>query len=295
MYYVHHAGRRWTPHESPRFGEHARGDHRQDDPQKEDVEGRGGAELTGIAARQMVCDALKDRRFEDQPEVRSNCVRVYYQDGYHVDVPVYRRTRSTDEWTGVTTDTYELASSVWKRSDALSVTKWFKEQNKERCGDSSDNGDRGQFVRVVRLLKAFARSRPYWSGKIAGGFALSRLVSDHFVESPDRDDIAFREVLQAIHYRLGYEDHVRHPTLDEDILEAGSAKSQYLRSKLEAKLAKLDVLDDPDCSHETAMKAWKRFFHDGWFSNQPDPDEDKQLDQRTSGPPVIKSGGQGYA
>ena len=265
--------------------------------EKDSLVGERGAPLSALAARQMVCDALQDTRFSDAPEVRNNCVRVYYAqpNNYHVDVPVYRRARTQDPFTGTTTDTYELASVDWKASDALNVTKWFKTENKNKCSDSSDNGDRGQFVRVVRLVKAFARSRPHWSSKIAGGFALSRLVSDHFVEEVDRDDKAFREVLQQIHARLAYDDRVRHPTLDEDILPPGSAKSKFLRDKLGEKLPLLDVLDKPACSHEDAMKAWNDVFHTDFFGNQPDPEDEEELEKKTSGPAVIKSGGQGYA
>ena len=263
---------------------------------KEALVGERSASLSALATRQMVCDALQDRRFAEQPAVHHNCVRIYYGGGYHVDVPVYRRTRTENPFTGVTTDSYEVASSVWKASDALSVTKWFREQNRAKCSDFSENGDKGQFVRVVRLTKAFARSRPNWRGKIASGFALSRLVSDRFVESTKRDDLALRDVLRAIHARLAYNDAVRHPKLNEDILPAGSAKTRFLRTKLGDKLPLLDILDDATCTHDEAMAAWDDFFYTDWFSNQPDPEDEKKLEQKTTGPAVIKSGGgQGYA
>lgn len=265
---------------------------------KESLVGPNGGEISAYAARQMVCDALQDNRFKDRPEVRNNCVRIYYAapSKHHVDVPVYRRIRVKNPFTGEATDTYELASSVWKKSDALSVTKWFKGENKDKCTDYSNDGDKGQFVRVVRMAKAFARSRPHWKGKIAGGFALSRLVSDHFVERVDRDDIAFRDALRAIHGRLGWMTWVQHPTLDEKILPLDSAKSKFLRKKLGDKLPLLDVLDDPRCTHDEAMKAWDDFFYSDWFSNQPDPDDEDELDKKTSGPAIIKvGGGQGYA
>ncbi|WP_409566602.1 cyclic GMP-AMP synthase DncV-like nucleotidyltransferase [Methylobacterium sp. E-005] len=105
------------------------------------------------------------RAFQRKPEVRNNCVRIQYAkpNSYHVDVPIYRRNRTKHPYTGVITDKYELASADWKGSDALNVTKWFKKRNEETSGDTSRDGDKGQFVRVVRLVKAFARSRPHWS------------------------------------------------------------------------------------------------------------------------------------
>jgi hypothetical protein len=262
---------------------------------KEDLVGERGAELSALAVRQMVCAALQDDRFAEQPTVLKNCVRIYYQEGYHVDVPAYRRVTTTDPFTGVSSYKYELASADWKASDALSVTKWFGNQNKALCGDATGNGNNGQFVRVVRLVKAFARSRPHWNGKMASGFALTKLAAEHFLEVPDRDDRALRDVLRAIRDRLAYNDGVRHPTLDEYIAAPGSARTAFLYRKLNDKLPGLNVLDDADCTHDEAMRAWDKFFKSNWFRNQPDPADEEDLEEKTKAPAVIKSGGQGYA
>ena len=54
-----------------------------------------GIELTALQVKEMVRDALKDKRFNRQPEIHSNCVRVFYaeedEERHHVDFPVYRR------------------------------------------------------------------------------------------------------------------------------------------------------------------------------------------------------------
>lgn len=262
---------------------------------KEDLVGERGAEMSALAVRQMVCAALQDEKFAEAPEVRTNCVRVYYQQGYHVDVPAYRRIQKTDPLTGDTSEEYELASTDWKASDALTVTKWFRDQNKSLSSDATTNGNNGQFVRIVRLTKAFARSRPNWSGKIASGFAITKLISDHFQERAGRDDKALRDVLRAIRDRLDYNSSVQHPTLNEEIAEANSARTLFLRAQLTDKLPYLDVLDDPDCTHKQAMHAWDKFFKTEWFSAQPDPDSEESLEKMTLAPAVIKSGGQGYA
>ena len=57
---------------------------------KDDLQGPKGGEKTALDAKKMVRKALHDDRFKMAPEVRTNCVRVYYNVGYHVDVPVYR-------------------------------------------------------------------------------------------------------------------------------------------------------------------------------------------------------------
>lgn len=260
---------------------------------KEDLVGPKGGDKTSLAAREMVCDALQDDRFNIPPEVLKNCVRVYYNEGYHIDVPVYRHVVVKDAWTGKESDHYELASSNWKRSDALAVTAWFQDFNKDNCANASKDGDKGQFVEVVRLLKAFARSRPSWKGKISNGFVISKLVADHWAGVADHDDKTLRNVAKAIRDKLSWNQAVKHPVLDENIIENGNAKATFLHEKLDEKLKHLDVLDEWDCDHEKAMNAWDKFFNTDWFSQQPDPDGAKSLTQKVG--PAVKRGETRYA
>lgn len=260
---------------------------------KEALVGAGGADKSALQTRQMVCNALQDDQFKRKPEVLKNCVRVFYNEGYHVDVPAYRHVVEKNPFTGAETDFYELASADWKKSDALSVTKWFKDFNTNNCGNASTNGDKGQFVEVVRLLKAFARSRSSWKGKISSGFVISKLVADHWGERTNRDDQALRDVAKAIKGKLSWNQEVKHPCLDSNIIENGNAKAKFLFEKLEENLKHLDVLDEWDCDHAKAMSAWDKFFDTDWFSQQPDPDGAKALAQKTG--PAVKRGETRYA
>lgn len=260
---------------------------------KSDFVGPNGGDKTAPNARQMVCDALEDKRFNEAPKVLKNCVRVYYNEGYHIDVPVYRHVVDKNPFTGEETDRYELASANWKPSDALAVTKWFRNFNSDNCSSPSKNGDKGQFVEVVRLMKAFARSRSSWKGKISSGFVISKLVADHFAETTERDDESLRNVAQAIKDKLAWTQAVRHPCLNENIIDDGNAKAKFLREKLEENLVHLDVLDESDCDHAKAMKAWDKFFNTDWFSHQSDPDGAKSLLQRVG--PAVKRGDTRYA
>ena len=74
-------------------------------------------------------DAVDDGSFKTDPEIKTNCVRVYYNDGPHVDIPVYRSI--TD---GFGNDKYELASVDWKESDPEGVNRWFREWVKSQGG-----------------------------------------------------------------------------------------------------------------------------------------------------------------
>lgn len=261
---------------------------------KDDLVGPNGGVMSARAVREMVCDALQDSRFKRAPEVRKNCVRVYYNDGYHVDVPSYRKIEVEDPISGEPKPAYEIASSEWKRSDARAVTKWFRTANSTRCSDASKDGNRGQFVRMTRLMKKFAKSRSSWKAKTISGFAISRLIDYCYLEIGERDDEAFRRVMQQIHARLLYDDVIEHPTLSgQNIVDTGSPKVAFFKDSLAENLAHLEILDDPDCTHEQAMKAWDKVFHCDWFADQSDPDAEKKIDARTG--PFIKQGEARYA
>jgi len=259
----------------------------------ESLKGPQGGDKSAFDTRQMVCAALEDDRFAKAPEVHKNCVRVYYNEGYHVDVPTYRISRIKDNL-GQDVETFEIASSIWKKSDPKSVTDWFKKANKGKSHDATANGNDGQFVRVVRLVKAFARSRPSWSGNIASGFAISKLVHDNFRAHSGRDDNSLRETLNAIALMLLVDDEIRHPILDNNIAERGDPKTSFLREMIDEKLKYLEVLDKWDCPHKEAMAAWDRFFKTSWFSNRPDPST-KSIVEKASGPAVVKQGEGRYA
>lgn len=259
---------------------------------KDALVGPQGGEMSALAVRQMVCEALQDDRFTQQPVVQKNCVRVYYNEGFHVDVPSYREIVDKDEWSGIETKRYELASADWKSSDPREVTKWFKRQNKNLSPDFHDS--EGQYLRIVKLLKMFARSRPSWKGKIATGFMITKLVSDHFYAHGGRDDIALRNVMKNTVART--QRDIAHPTLTGEVISGlDDPRLPYLQERLKENLPHLDVLDKAECTHAEAMKAWDKLFNTDWFSGQPEP-EGGQRAFVIGGPtaPVQKQGGGRY-
>ncbi|MET3838297.1 nucleotidyltransferase [Bradyrhizobium sp. OAE829] len=279
--------------------QHDRGDYDVDDGvyfKRDNLKNDQDEDKSPEDARKMVSDALQDKRFADQPEPRINCVRVYYkQEGYHVDVPVYRENSATDPFTGAEKKWFEIAAGdKWKTSDPLANTKWFKDANDSKSPDASADGNDGQFVRIVRLVKAFARSRYGWSDKVASGFTISKLVCDSFVQSDERDDHAFRQAMRGISLWLSLSGIVRHPVLEENLAESGDPKTTFLKEKIDENLKHLDVLDKFDCTHDEAMKAWDNLFYTDWFSKQPDPSKKSKV-EKASGPAVIKQGETRYA
>ena len=228
-----------------------------------DLIGPRGAELKPAKAKERVRDGLHDQQFSKPPEVRTNCIRVYYQAGYHVDVPVYRIVESVGFFGGKTTR-YEIAGSTWKESDPAAVTEWFNEANKEMSPDDT-NGR--QLRRVVRLLKAFARSRESWQPRIASGFTITALVVECYRARAGRDDEALYDAMVEMRSRLGWFLRVRHPVVEGELLARfGDAKTKFLRDKLDAALDQLDVLGRWSCDRESALKAWDKVFNTKFFS-----------------------------
>lgn len=263
---------------------------------KEDLVGPNGGEMSALDVRKMVCSALQDSRFKKPPEVRKNCVRVYYNEGFHVDVPSYRKIEVKDPISGEPKPAWELAGANWKRSDARAVTKWLKTANSTKCSDASKDGNSGQFVRMVRLVKKLAKSRGTWKSKTISGFAISRLVEESYLEIRGRNDLALRELMQKIVDRLSYNDEITHPTLrSENIVDTGSSKVSFFKQCLEDSLEHLEILDDPACTHAQAMKAWDKVFNSDWFAAQPDPDVEKKIDNGARTGPFIKQGESRYA
>jgi hypothetical protein len=221
-----------------------------------------GADMTPKAARKMVCDALQYWRFSRNPEVKTSCVRIFYDAGYHVDMPVYRIVTSGDR------EVYELAAGdEWVESRAADVEEWFDNENQRQSPDVT-NGR--QMRRITRLVKKFSRSRETWKASVAAGFTITKLVQEHFSPSADREDRALRDTMKAIYARLQWNLQVKHPVTPNAMLTDGpnDAKTAYLRDRLKEALDELAVLDKSDCTSKKAADAWDMVFDTSFFSQR---------------------------
>ncbi len=227
---------------------------------KADLKGKQGADKSALDARKMVCSAMQDDRFKRQPKVLKNCVRVYYNEGHHVDMPVYR----TYEEDGETIQ--ELASSEWETSNPEEITTWFNDAVIEK---SPDENNGRQMRRITRLKKKWANSRTSWN--MPSGFLLSVLVDEKYIDKKDRDDESLYETLKAIRDRLYWDKKIYHPTTGDLISEGKEAQIQKLYDELDYALENtLAVLEDESCSREQALNAWSSFFKDDFFKEQID-------------------------
>ena len=225
---------------------------------EKDLKDKDSNALSPLQVREMVRDVLRDERFKKQPKVRRNCVRIFYDAGYHVDMPLYRIRESDGQ--------YELASGdQWVVSGAADVEEWFDRVNQSRSPDE-ENGR--QFRRICRDMKKFARSRVAWKGRIANGFTITKLVEECYVADGEREDVALRKTMQGMHDRLVQSLEVQHPVTLGAMLTSGpdDSSTEFLRDKLAVALEPLEILDDRECTEGQALSAWDKTFNADFFS-----------------------------
>lgn len=222
------------------------------------LKGPQGGDMSANDAKAMVCKALSAKdEFKTPPEVRANCVRVYYNDGFHVDIPVYR----TYEEQGVTKK--EIASAgEWKASAPEDVTDWF---NNQVTAKSPDTTNGRQMRRMVRLLKYWSKSRSSWN--MPSGFILSVLADEGYAAWKDRDDQALLSLMRSIRNRLLVQDRVYRPVSPREEItnDRTVAKVRNFRDELASAIAELSKIEQSDCDELMALKALRTVFNtDFW-------------------------------
>jgi hypothetical protein len=221
---------------------------------KEDLVNKVGTVLSAYEARKKVQKALgEDKRFSKQPELRTNCIRVEYAEGYHVDIPVYRRYFEYGD------EILELASTKWVESYPEKVTKWYEDIVKENSPESGT--DSKQMRRLTRAIKYWANHYESWN--MPSGFILSKLMEECYVPVINRDDESLYETLKVIQSRLiGNPHYVKHPILDINLAEGKEVKMDNLLDRLNIAVGStLNILEEYECTTKQALKAWKNFFH----------------------------------
>lgn len=231
---------------------------------REALKGARGGDRTAKDTKEMVRAAVASTEdFKTPPEVRGNCVRIYYVDGFHVDMPVYR----TYDENGTTRK--EIAStSEWKASAPEDITNWFNEQVTAKSPDET-NGR--QMRRIVRLLKAWSKSRASWS--MPSGFILSVLVDENYYSNPlwkDRDDLALLHVMRGIRNRLMTNERVYRPVSPREEITRDStlARIRKLRDELSSAIAELSKIERSDCDELMTLKALKTMFFTDYFDDR---------------------------
>ncbi len=220
---------------------------------KDDLKSERGSDIQALDVRKMVCSLLKDNRFNKQPEVLTNCVRVYYNNGHHVDIPVYREYQD-----GIVTKC-EIASSSWRESDPKQINNWFQGQLDKKTIEDDKNDP--QMRRMIRLLKKFANSRASWN--LPNGFILTVLVDEVYIGHVERDDECFSRIIDLMHSRLLSNLEVNNPAQSTEVITKPypDPKMELLCDKLNWAHDELIVLSENDCTKKKALKAWANVFN----------------------------------
>lgn len=231
--------------------------------ERETLKGDRGGDRSANDAKEMVRKAIATRNeFKTPPETRSNCVRVFYNDGFHVDIPVYR----TSDDNGLTQK--EIASTgTWKTSAPEDITNWFNNQVTTKSPDIL-NGR--QLCRVVRLLKYWSKSRGSWT--MPSGFILS-VLTDEAYYSPGwfgRDDQALLSVMRSIRNRLQMNERVYRPVepREEITNDRTLGRIRKLRDELGGAINELSKIERADCDELMALNALKTVFNSDYWDDR---------------------------
>ena len=235
---------------------------------KESLRGPRGGDMEAVDARNMVCDALHDDKFKKPPKIKPNCVRVFYNEGPHVDIPVYRSEG----------DDYELASADWKESDPEGVNEWFR-----ACVESKKSLGLKHFRELIRLIKSMCKNRTSLS--LPSGFVITVLVDECYFIGDDRLDIDLYKMIGLLRNRLAGDLHVKHPVVDGEFLidSDNDNKTTALKEVLDKAAEKLECLELQTCTYLRALKAWKGVFNNTDYFNDKIAEEEAKTKTRAAG------------
>jgi hypothetical protein len=237
-----------------------------------------GTDLTPQFVREKVRDALKDKRFNRQPKLHTNCVRVFYADTdeekHHVDFPVYRIWEDASN-----KEQRELANvSAWIASDPTAVNVWFSGEVTTRNTSAAGKGT--QFRHLVQLIKRFCRSRRSSEWDLPNGMKLTMLVAECQGNYSSRIDTAFRDLLTRLRDRLRYNKqilnlaHPDRPALTKTAADQNVVDLEKRIGEALDELAKLDAADADNA--DSARKVWNWIFKsDGFFTAYDDAEAEK--------------------
>lgn len=214
-----------------------------------------------------VKDAV-DGHTSNTPIDKNTCVRVIYEDKYHIDLPIY--IMGEDE--GKNEVAY-LAHKTkgWVKSDPKAFTKWFQ-------GYVNDNGQ--QVRHIVKYLKAW---KDYKNIDIKG-MAITILVCENLGLTDNREDVSLLDTVTNIIDTIEDNFHCFKPVTptDEDLFEnvSETTKSSIITGFKNLK-NKLDKAIYEKKNEKEATDLLKKMFGERF----PDGEEaDKSIYEKTATP-----------
>lgn len=215
------------------------------------------------------------------PKHKRKCIRVIYQDDYHIDLPVYNKLDKDDQ-----EEIPNLADKKdgFSESDPKAFVEWFHDQK----------DDNRQLVRVVKYLKAWGDNI---RNKMPTGLALS-LLAVECITANERDDIALKDTIRAIKEKLTLTWMLKMPTAPNDDLFSNyeDDKKEYILEKLDAFIADAESALD-ETNQLKASNLWQKHLGNRFPEGKDEDIEAKEnaLKEKASilaSSPYIKNNGE---
>ena len=204
---------------------------------------------SSLEMRELICQALQDDRFNDQPVVKDNCVRIFYNEGFHIDVPIYKSHEFVNIFGDNQTELKIASKNEWLEADPKGVTAWF--QNLEEISPESDPL---QLRKVVQFLKVIAKTIKPQS---PSGLIVSKLVEECYLSNP-RLDLSLKQTIDSISQRLQSSLNVRHPVQNRDLTKNDSEK--FMKQFRDRLMEISNILNAQISTCSDTTKAWNNVF-----------------------------------
>ena len=197
------------------------------------------------------------------PIDKNTCIRVVYEDKYHIDLPIYIMSNSIAY--------LAHKSNGWIESDPKVFTEWFQSYVNEK----------GQQIRrMVKYLKAW---KDYKNIDIKG-MAITILVCNNFSITESRDDITLLDTVTNIIDTLEDDFHCYKPVTptDEDLFGdiSVTTKNEILNG-LNSLKKKLDTAINETCNEKSATDILQKVFGNRFPTGE---DINKDISESTKEP-----------
>ena len=222
---------------------------------------------TSQTVHTWIKNAVEDHT-SNPPIDKNTCVRVVYEDKYHIDLPIYIMGENSD---GDSIAYLAHKSKGWIESDPKAFTNWFQHFVNEN----------GQQIRhIVKYLKAW---KDYKNIDIKG-MAITILVCNNFSVTENRDDISLLDTVTNIIDSLEDSFHCYKPVAptDEDLLGSVSETSKKaILSGFNNLKKKLDTAINEKSNEKEATDILQKLFGDRFPTGE---DTDKDISESTATP-----------
>lgn len=202
------------------------------------------------------------------PIDKNTCVRVVYEDKYHIDLPIYIMGENSD---GDSIAYLAHKSKGWIESDPKAFTNWFQ-------GFVNDNGQ--QIRHMVKYLKAW---KDYKNIDIKG-MAITILVCNNFSVTANRDDISLLDTVTNIIDSLEDSFHCYKPVTptDEDLFaDISETSKNSILNGLNNLKRKLDIAINAKSNEKEATDILRTVFGDRFPDGE---DVNKDISEKTVAP-----------